>query len=840
MNKAHSKSHLVEEFGNPLSSELTAVQTSTNTVLAPKPLPVRPDGIPQGLRTIPRWVVWRYDKKTKSTGEVSWTKVPFQGNGVRASTTNPSTWCSYEHALNALKLGNFDGIGLVLGEDVHGIDLDDCINEEGELTDLAYEVLDRVQGYAEVSPSGTGIKIFTLTNLDGGRADNKQGVELYREGRYFTVTGHLLHKDSEHRELPDTVQNLDWLVAKVWGEKMSDPVLTADRDELELMLYKAPLEGWDTERVMLEIAPYLDMDMHYEEWIRVGQAIYHQFDGELEGFELWDDMFKDSPKYGGSDYGWERWRSFKAQRPSGRGPVTLASVIKMVKEKRDEVMQSERDKELMETLVAIKTTADPRDLQEKVAARVANNCRLSDIDREQVASAIKDRAKALGVTLRIATTRAWVHDRSGGRDRKLPESMKDWIYVTAGDKFFNLSTKQEVTFKGFCAIYNREMPLNQHGRRDKADVCALEQWGMEVVTNKAYMPEAGQTFEMGGLKYANLYRPEAVPQIPENLSPAEFDAIEIIEQHFKIYFPDERERGLVLSFCAHNVQYPGKKIRWAPYIHGVQGDGKSFFGELIAVAMGRQNMGVLTGSTLESPFTGWSVGYGVVMIEEMKQHGHNRFDVMNRIKPYISNTSIEVHEKHKASYTVPNRTNYIIFSNYLDGAPVDDTDRRYMFLSSRLTVREVEKLSDQGYFDCLFDAINEYPGAIRKWLLEVQMHSDFVADRRAPDTDVKRTVIEISKSEFETAAEDLIENGALGVTKNVISSAHLTRALPYSIRVPATSQVSRLIARLGYVFVQRKKWRGENCRLFLKQGVTMSLEEMIEELDAYDDGAFLQ
>ncbi|MFN5446230.1 MAG: hypothetical protein ACK5AJ_06245, partial [bacterium] len=126
------------------------------------------------------------------------------------------------------------------------------------------------------------------------------------------------------------------------------------------------------------------------------------------------------------------------------------------------------------------------------------------------------------------------------------------------------------------------------------------------------------------------------------------------------------------------------------------------------------------------------------------------------------------------------------------------------------------------------------------WLLEVQLHSDFVADRRAPDTDVKRTVIEISKSEFETAAEDLIENGALGVTKNVISSAHLTRALPYSIRVPATSQVSRLIARLGYVFVQRKKWRGENCRLFLKQGVTMSLEEMIEELDAYDDRAFLQ
>lgn len=382
----------------------------------PTVLPVMPQNIPESLKSMDRWVMWAHTKrKNKNTGEEKWAKVPFQTDGKPASSTNSTTWCSYQEVIDALVNGRlFDGIGFMLGAEVQGIDLDDCIDDEGELSALACEVLDRVQGYAEVSPSGTGIKIFTLTNLDGGRADNKQGVELYREGRYFTVTGHLLEEESEHRELPDTVQNLDWLVAKVWGEKMSEPILAASREDMELMLYKAPLEGWDTERVMLEIAPYLDMDMHYEDWIRVGQAIYHQFDGELEGFELWDDMFRESPKYGGSDYGWERWRSFKAHRPSGRGPVTLASILKMVKEKRQEVTRNRRDEVMAEVLKKIEDTTDPRDLQEKIAAKVANESELSDVEREQVAGAIQTKGRTLGVKLEIATVRGWVRARVKG------------------------------------------------------------------------------------------------------------------------------------------------------------------------------------------------------------------------------------------------------------------------------------------------------------------------------------------------------------------------------------------------------------------------------------------
>jgi len=379
----------------------------------PTALPVQLAEIPNSLKEIPRWLLWKFIKKTKPDGTINWAKVPFKADGKPASTTDPSTWCTYDEAADALLFGDFDGIGMTLGADVQGIDLDDCRNPEtGALNDLAIEVLNRIEGYAEVSPSGTGIKLFSTTNLDGSRTKKEVGVELYREGRYFTVTGQVM--GDSHRDLPESIQDLAWLIERVWGEAMASDVLTGDAADLELALYRAPLDDWDADRVRDEIAPYLDLDMHYEDWIRVGQALYHQFDGDPEGFELWDEMFQDSPKYGGEAYGMDRWRSFKTHRSFGRGPVTLASVINMVKPKRAEVLRSERDKTMTALVDQIDKTTDPRDLQEKVAAKVANDGDLSDVEREQIAGAIQAKAKTLGVKLEIGTVRGWVKARVKG------------------------------------------------------------------------------------------------------------------------------------------------------------------------------------------------------------------------------------------------------------------------------------------------------------------------------------------------------------------------------------------------------------------------------------------
>ena len=234
----------------------------------------------------------------------------------------------------------------------------------------------------------------------------------------------------------------------------------------------------------------------------------------------------------------------------------------------------------------------------------------------------------------------------------------------------------------------------------------------------------------------------------------------------------------------------------------------------------------------------------MVSIEEMKHHGNNRYDIMNRIKPVITNDSIEIHPKGFASYTAPNFSNYIIFSNYLDGAPIDEGDRRYMFLSSQLTTNQVKAMNKEGYFKKLFEAIEHHPGAIRKWLLGHELHPEFNANGRAPDTVIKSTVIEMSKGHIELAAQTIIEeNETPGVTQDVISSAHLMRAVSIiEGSMPATSQANSLLTKLGFQMAlpKQKKWGGKPCRIWVRKGVELSEVEMIRRLDESMFPSFLK
>jgi primase-polymerase (primpol)-like protein len=812
------------------------------TTKKPTALPVQLGSVPADLRAINRWVCWKYVQRTKPNGEKVWAKLPMTAEGYAASSIKPATWTTFDEAADALILGDFDGIGIVLGDDVQGIDLDDCRDPHtGYLSALATELLEKVEGYAEVSPSGNGIKLFTRTNLDGSRTKKEVGVEMYRDGRYFTVTGHGVNG---HAGLPADVQDVSWFVHKVFDEDLSEPVaLTGDAAERALALYKPPLEGWDLDRVIDEVLPHLDPDCGYAEWLAIGQALHHQGQGDTEWLEAWDQWSAASGKYAETVCA-EKWDSFHGQRASGRGALTLASLLKQTEGQRKQAVRAERDDLLEAFKQAIAVCTDPRDLQDQVAVKIASALELTAVEREILAKAIQLRGKDLGVpSLRITDVRAWLKPRSVEGTAPMPDWAKPWVYVTDGDKFFNTETKQEVTGLGFRSMHNRLMPIDAQGSRERADQWAVEFWDMPVVAHKAYMPGASATFCMFGLEWVNLYRPESVPEVPSVLTAADQAAIETVQQHLVTYLADERERQLLMSWIAWNVQHPGAKVRWAPYVHGVPGDGKSFFSELVGAAMGGQNVRMLNGSTLESNFTDWATGYALVAIEEMKQHGHNKFDIMNRLKPYITNSQIEIHPKGKASYTAPNVSNYIIFSNYLDGAPVDANDRRYMFLSSRLTAAEAQKLTQGGYFKRLFDAVHDHAGAIRQWLLEFQLHPEFDANGRAPDTETKKTVVELSKSDIEMAAEDLIERGDVGITAGVISSAHFTKALVAAGHDgPASTRLNGLLTRLGFRFAGRRRALGTWCRIWVHESSAVDILEAVTRLNRTADAAedFLQ
>jgi primase-polymerase (primpol)-like protein len=146
------------------------------------------ENIPEEMRRRPQWAVWKYEKRDGKP-----TKVPYIAGGVgRASSTDSLTWRTFEEAVQALKTSRYDGIGFVFssGDPFAGVDLDDCRNPEtGELQPWAAKVVEDLGGYAEASPSGTGVHIIVR-----GKAPNKKRglVEAYSSERYFTMSGRVL------------------------------------------------------------------------------------------------------------------------------------------------------------------------------------------------------------------------------------------------------------------------------------------------------------------------------------------------------------------------------------------------------------------------------------------------------------------------------------------------------------------------------------------------------------------------------------------------------------------------------------------------------------------------
>ncbi len=152
---------------------------------------VRHASIPRAMRDVAQWVVWRLEPSPRDPSKL--TKVPYSAHdGSNASSTDPATWATFQEALE-YHLDNewTDGVGMVVCEadDFVGIDLDHCRDPEtGTLEPWAQRVVETVNSYTEVTPSGTGLRVFARGTLPpSGR---KRGdFEIYESGRYLTVTG---------------------------------------------------------------------------------------------------------------------------------------------------------------------------------------------------------------------------------------------------------------------------------------------------------------------------------------------------------------------------------------------------------------------------------------------------------------------------------------------------------------------------------------------------------------------------------------------------------------------------------------------------------------------------
>ncbi|AGB33957.1 hypothetical protein C488_20682 [Natrinema pellirubrum DSM 15624] len=153
-------------------------------------------GLPEGVREREQWVCWREEDRDGKP-----TKIPVTpGAGGFASSTESDTWSDFETALEYTETEHADGVGFVFTDDdpIVGVDLDDCRDPEtGDVDDAARDIIDRLDSYTEVSPSGTGYHVLLRGELPEGR--NRRGsIELYDTARFFTVTGDHVDETPTH------------------------------------------------------------------------------------------------------------------------------------------------------------------------------------------------------------------------------------------------------------------------------------------------------------------------------------------------------------------------------------------------------------------------------------------------------------------------------------------------------------------------------------------------------------------------------------------------------------------------------------------------------------------
>lgn len=172
---------------------------------------------PAELRELRRWVPWKYLRRG-----IKLTKKPLQ------STTEPEGWLSDSEAGNSVARGEADGVGFVLGNGIVGIDLDGCIDENGELSEVARDAMGLCT-YTERSPSGRGLHLWIRGEISRSRKVGARGGGPRREiydgcsghARFLTVTGDRVGNVTEIRSGAAAQVALDAFYAK-WFPAFDD------------------------------------------------------------------------------------------------------------------------------------------------------------------------------------------------------------------------------------------------------------------------------------------------------------------------------------------------------------------------------------------------------------------------------------------------------------------------------------------------------------------------------------------------------------------------------------------------------------------------------------------
>ena len=268
------------------------------------------------------------------------------------------------------------------------------------------------------------------------------------------------------------------------------------------------------------------------------------------------------------------------------------------------------------------------------------------------------------------------------------------------------------------------------------------------------------------------------------------------------------------------------------------GAGKGTLGEIMEAVLGPVNVKIISPIQMAANFNEWAVGSAFGIFNEVHIPGERRDQVMNSIKPCVSDPTISLNLKNRdGDYRVKNFTNYIAFTNFKDAAHLAAEDRRWGIIFAPMQTREkVLALQATGHFDQIRWLITpEGASALRYYFMKRQIGKDFPLTGHAPNTTYRAEVVNQSKNPLQVSIEDAITDD-----ENPLISATVIHEGALRVEVCNNSReyglVPRYLSQMGYerasservminkssrgvIWTHIENWKGSDPVEFLKNRV---------------------
>ncbi|MGL5775019.1 MAG: primase-helicase family protein, partial [Aeromonas veronii] len=213
----------------------------------------------------------------------------------------------------------------------------------------------------------------------------------------------------------------------------------------------------------------------------------------------------------------------------------------------------------------------------------------------------------------------------------------------------------------------------------------------------AFRPEMtpGEIIEEAGQRYVNCYTPCHGERVPGDVEP--------FLDHMRRLIPHDGDREILMSWIASCIQNVGKKHQWSPVLVGTEGNGKSLIGKIVRYALGSRWVSEPRPNQMGGQFNGWVANRLFAIVEEIHMGG--RREMLETLKPLITNSVVQVEKKGVDSYDADNRCNILMCTNHKDAVIKTKDDRRYSIIFTGQQSKEDKQRDgmDDAYFTRLWD-----------------------------------------------------------------------------------------------------------------------------------------